>query len=301
MNEPMSRTLPAEPRRGTDPAEGGYLLRVGERIRFMRAQRGMSRKVLAQASGVSERYLAELERGAGNASLLVIRQIATAMSAPIAELVSGEPERSLDFRLAVTQLERLTPDELREAREILSARFGRQTVPKGERVALIGLRGAGKTTLGQAAARALDMPFIELDREIERVAGMDLAEIFSVHGQGFFRRLELQCLEHVVHAYDRAVIATGGSLVTEPATFDLLLASCYVIWLRAAPAQHMERVAAQGDLRPMAGSRQAMEDLEAILESRAPLYARANAELDTSGLDRDEALAALLELIRRLA
>lgn len=297
----MSRTFPAEHRRGTDPAEGGYLLRVGERIRVMRAQRGMSRKVLAQASGVSERYLAELERGAGNASLLVIRQIATAMGAPIAELVSGEFERPLDFKLALAQLERLSADELREARELLSARFGRHSVTRRGRIALIGLRGAGKTTLGRAAAKALDMPFIELDREIERAAGVDLAEIFSVHGQAVFRQLELQCLEQIVFTHDRAIIATGGSLVTEPATFDLLLASCYVVWLRAAPAQHMERVAAQGDMRPMAGNRKAMEDLEAILDSRMPLYARADAQLDTSRLDENQAVAALLALLERRA
>lgn len=293
----MSRTDTAEPRRGTDPAEGGYLLRVGDRVRLMRAQRGMSRKVLAQASGVSERYLAELERGAGNASLLVIRQIAVALGAPIAELVTGEPERSPDLKLAIAQLERLTAEELREVRDVLSSRFGGRSVSKGRRVALIGLRGAGKTTLGRAAAEALDMPFIELDREIERAAGMDLAEIFSVHGQAVFRRLELQCLEQAVDTHERAIIATGGSLVTEPATFDLLLASCFVVWLRANPEQHMARVAAQGDMRPMAASRRAMDDLEAILGSRATLYARANAELDTSRLREEQAVAALISLL----
>lgn len=295
----MSRTDTAEPRRGTHPAEGGYLLRVGERVRLMRAQRGMSRKVLAQASGVSERYLAELERGAGNASLLVIRQIAVALGSPIAELVSGEPERSPDLKLAVSQLERLSPEELREARDMLSSRFGRRVVSKAGRVALIGLRGAGKTTLGQATASALDVPFIELDREIERAAGMDLAEIFSVHGQAVFRRLEQQCLEQVVDTHERAIIATGGSIVTEPATFDLLLASCFVVWLRAAPEQHMARVAAQGDMRPMAASRRAMDDLEAILGSRATLYARSDAELDTSRLDEKQAIASLVALLER--
>ncbi len=293
----MSRIVTAEPRRGTDPAEGGYLLRVGERVRLMRAQRGMSRKVLSQASGVSERYLAELERGAGNASLLVIRQIATAMGAPIAELVSGEPERSMDLKLAISQLERLSADELRDARELLSQRFGRPGLSKAGRVALIGLRGAGKTTLGQAAAKALEIPFVELDREVERAAGMDLAEIFSLRGRAVFRQLELQCLEHVIATHERVIIAAGGSLVTEPATFDLLLASCYVVWLRATPEQHMQRVAAQGDMRPMAASRQAMDDLEAILDSRAALYARANDALDTSHMDEAQAVAALIAML----
>jgi XRE family transcriptional regulator, aerobic/anaerobic benzoate catabolism transcriptional regulator len=290
-----------EPRRGGDPRDETYLNLVGERLRLTRAGRGMSRKVLAQASGVSERYLAELERGAGNASLLVLRQIAAAMSVRVADLVSETHDRSVDLTMAINQLERLTPSELADVRGMIASKFRKpveamhQTVgPK--RIALIGLRGAGKTTLGLKLAAALGLKFIELDREIERASGMDLAEVFASEGQAGFRAREYACLAQTIAANDACVLATGGSLVTEPNTFDLLLSGCFVIWLSAKPETHMDRVAAQGDLRPMKSSRQAMADLKAILQSRQALYAKADAQLDTSVTTEAEALKALLAL-----
>jgi XRE family transcriptional regulator, aerobic/anaerobic benzoate catabolism transcriptional regulator len=290
----------AESRRGAAPADEAYLRRVGERVRLGRARRGMSRKTLSKASGVSERYLAELERGAGNASLLVLRQIADALSIEAAALVSDAAERPIDLTLAIHQLERLSPAELTEARQLIAQRFG----PGGasaqqQRIALVGLRGAGKTTLGQLAAQALAMPFVELDREIERASGMELSEIFATHGQAMFRQLERQCLDAIIERFDRAVIATGGSLVTEPATYDRLLSSCFVVWLSAKPDEHMGRVLAQGDLRPMADGPQAMDDLRAILDSRRPLYAKADAMVDTSDKTDAQAFAALLGVIAR--
>ena len=257
----------------------------------------MSRKSLARASGVSERYLAELERGAGNASLLVLRQIAEALGLEMAALVSERPELALELRLAMHQLERLSPGELAQARHLIQQRFEAHGKTSDGRIALVGLRGAGKTTLGRRAAEKLNMPFVELDREVERASGMELSEIFSTHGQGMFRRLERQCLETIVARFERAMIATGGSLVTEPATYDLLLSTCFVVWLSATPDEHMSRVLAQGDLRPMADGPQAMDDLKAILESRTPLYAKANAEVMTSGKAEAEALAALVDSI----
>jgi XRE family aerobic/anaerobic benzoate catabolism transcriptional regulator len=290
-----------EARRGAAPAEEAYLRRVGERVRLARARRGMSRKSLARASGVSERYLAELERGAGNASLLVLRQIAHALSIEAAALVSDAPERPIDLTLVLHQLERLSPAELGEARRLIAQRFGQTTAAAQGRIALVGLRGAGKTTLGQLAAEALAVPFVELDREVERASGMELSEIFAVHGQPMFRALERQCLETVVARFERAVIATGGSLVTEPATYDLLLSTCFVVWLSASPDEHMARVLAQGDLRPMADGPQAMDDLKAILESRTALYAKANAVVNTGGKSEAQAFAALLAALPREA
>lgn len=291
----------SEARRGTAPAEEAYLKHVGERVRLGRARRGMSRKSLSQASGVSERYLAELERGAGNASLLVLRQIAEALGMEIAALVSERPELPLELALAMHQLERLTPAELAQARHLIQQRFEASGKLSDARIALVGLRGAGKTTLGALAAEKLNMPFVELDREVERASGMELSEIFSMHGQTMFRRLERQCLETIVARFDRVMIATGGSLVTEPATYDLLLSTCFVVWLSATPEHHMSRVLAQGDLRPMADGPQAMDDLKAILDSRTPLYAKANAEVMTSGRSETEAAAALLAVISSAA
>jgi XRE family aerobic/anaerobic benzoate catabolism transcriptional regulator len=293
-------TLIAVPdaRRGEAPS--AYLKRVGERVRLGRARRGMSRKVLSQASGVSERYLAELERGAGNASLLVLRQVADALGLEVAQLVSDEPERRVDLTLALHQLERLSPADLAEARRLLVDRFGVAKASHG-RIALVGLRGAGKTTLGQRAAEALGVPFVELDREVERASGMELSEIFASHGQAMFRRLERHCLEAAIARFDRVVIATGGSLVTEPATYDLLLSSAYVVWLTAKPEEHMSRVLEQGDLRPMAEGPHAMDDLKAILESRTALYAKADARVDTSNKTESDALVQLLSAISRAA
>jgi XRE family aerobic/anaerobic benzoate catabolism transcriptional regulator len=290
-------TTQIEPRRGHTPDAEDYLHRIGERVRLQRARRGMSRRVLAQSSGVSERYLAELERGSGNASLLVLRQIAHALSIRISDLVSSDVDPPLDLTLALHQLERLSPDELQEARSWITGRFGR-TTDQESRVALIGLRGAGKTTLGRKAADTLDVPFIELDREIERSSGSDLAEIFARYGQAGFRRLEHERLETAVRSTDRAVIATGGSLVTEPATFELLRSTCFVVWLKADPKDHMERVVAQGDWRPMESSKQAMADLRAILSSRSSLYAQADAVIDTSAVDEATAVARLVEIVR---
>ncbi len=280
----------AEQRRGSEPAEEDYLTLVGERLRVTRARRGMSRKVLSLASGVSERYLAEMERGSGNASLLVVRKLSAAMGIRVSELVAEEADRSIDLNHAVHQLERLSASQITEARQWMATRFGKQSAADRRRIALIGLRGAGKTTLGQGLATSLGVPFTELDREIERASGMEMSEIFAAHGQSGFRRLEYQALEETLGQHDRCVIATGGSIVTEPRTFDLLLSECFVIWLRATPEQHMARVAAQGDLRPMASSRQAMEDLQAILQARAQLYGKANASVDTSETSEQDAL-----------
>jgi XRE family transcriptional regulator, aerobic/anaerobic benzoate catabolism transcriptional regulator len=274
--------------------ETAYLRLLGERIREARARRGMTRKILARDSAVSERYLAQLEAGHGNISIVLLRQIAQAMGLPLADLVRDGPERPVELALLLQTLERLSPSELGQARQLLAGAFG-AAMQEGRRhrVALIGLRGAGKSTLGRALAAARGVPFIELDREIERESGLALGEIFALYGQAAFRRFERRCLETVIERHQAAVIATGGSIVSEPGTFDLLLAACLTVWLKAAPAEHMGRVLAQGDTRPMAENAEAMEDLRRILAGRETLYSKADAIVDTAGKTIAQSLAEL--------
>ena len=277
-----------------DNSQPAYLRLLGDRIRDARARRGMTRKILARDSKVSERYLAQLEAGQGNISIVLLRQIAHAMGLPLADLVREEPDRSVELTLLIQTLGRLQPKELAQARKLLTDSFG--TVVERERrqrIALIGLRGAGKTTLGARLAKERGVPFIELDREVERESGTTLSEVFNLYGQSAYRRYERRALENVIERHDRAVIATGGSIVTEPATFDLLLSACFTVWLAAAPEEHMSRVVAQGDYRPMAGNDEAMDDLRRILASRNALYAKADATVETAGKTVDQCLREL--------
>ena len=275
-----------------------YLRLLGERVRNARARRGMTRKILARDSGVSERYLAELESGRGNVSILLLRQIARAMGLPLADLAREGPERSVEFTLARQLLERLAPEELEEAHGLLRARFTKTlAAERSRRIALIGLRGAGKSTLGRRLAERLGVPFFDVGIEIERDSGMSLSEIFSLSGQAAYRRLERRTLERLIERHPRAVIETGGSLVSEPGTYDLLLSACLTVWIKAAPEEHMSRVVAQGDERPMAGNDEAMADLRSILAEREPLYAKADRVVDTTG--KSEA-ASFAELCRGL-
>ena len=275
-----------------------FLRALGERLRLIRAQRGMSRRVLASRSGVSERYIAQFEAGTGNMSLLLLRRVAGALGVATEDLVAvGRSGRAPGAMLLEQLLARLTGSEIAEARRLLLDRFGAAGTRR-ERIALIGLRGAGKSSLGRLLAERRGVPFLELDREVERASRMELRDIFEVHGQDGFRRLEREALERVVGAETRAVIATGGGLVAEPATFEFLLANCLTVWVKASPGEHMRRVVAQGDARPMAGDqRRAMDDLRAILASREPLYRQADLVLDTSGRMLDESLLELTGLL----
>jgi XRE family aerobic/anaerobic benzoate catabolism transcriptional regulator len=282
----------------TDTAKP-FLQRLGEKVRTMRSRRGMSRKVLARHSDVSERYLAQLEAGEGNCSIQLLRRIADAMSVPVADLVDDRPERPLEAMLLDQFLGRLSPAEIAEARELLIGRFGGpSSAMRRDRIALVGLRGGGKSTIGTLLAEQLEVPFIELDRVIEQKSGMPLGEMIEMFGQETFRRAERAALESVLHDNPRLVLATGGGLVTEPATYELMLTSCMTVWVRADPDQHMQRVIAQGDLRPMADNARAMDDLVSILKSREPLYAKADIVLDTAGKSPERSADELVSLLQ---
>ena len=282
------------PSRDSDP----YLRRLGERLRTLRNQRGMTRKALAAHARISERYIAQLEAGQGNGSIVLLRRIARAIGLPVTQLVHDGAEPPLDMVLLTQFLERLSPDMLVEARKLVTEHFSSAAEDRRHlRVALIGLRGGGKSTLGRLLAEHLEVPFIELDREIERRSGANLNEIFDMFGQETFRRAEREALDEVLRRHPAFVIATSGSIVTEPSTLELLLASCFTIWVRAEPEEHMKRVMAQGDMRPMANNARAMQDLVSILKSREPLYARAEATITTTGKSPEQNLTELLRLI----
>ena len=282
-----------------------FLIGLGERVKSLRARRGMTRKALAAATDVSERHLANLEYGVGNASVLILLQVAQALKCTLAELLGDVTTRSPEWLMIREMLEHSDEATLRRVREAIGellgtgGAHGRGSSQRSSRVALVGLRGAGKSTLGQLLAEDLDFPFVELSREIEKFAGCSINEIQNLYGQNAYRRYERRALEEAIQIYPEAVIATPGGLVSDPATFNLLLAHCTTVWLQAEPEDHMQRVAAQGDMRPMAGNREAMQDLKGILAGRAAFYSKAEFKLDTSAASLEPTYAALRTLVRQ--
>jgi len=258
----------------------------------------MTRKMVARESDVSERHLAQLELGDGNVSVLLLRRIATTLNVSLADLFAAEAPDSEAKRAIQQLLNRLPAQQLNAVVARLLQEFGAAPRDRHSRIALIGLRGAGKSTLGMKLAQAVKAPFIELDREIAKEAGMDLSEIFSLYGQGGYRRIEQRVLERILREYQRAVLSVGGGVVSEKETYDRLLASCYTVWVKANPEDYMARVMAQGDFRAMAENDQAMEDLRQILAAREPFYRKADLHLDTSGESAEQSFLKLKQALK---
>jgi XRE family aerobic/anaerobic benzoate catabolism transcriptional regulator len=276
-----------------------FLVALGDRVRAVRARRGLSRKALAHTAGVSERHLANLEYGVGNASIMVLVHVTQALSCSLAELLGDVTTSSAEWLMLRDMLSDRDEATLRRARIAVSEVINGSPAAEGGRVrsscvALVGLRGAGKSTLGRMLAEDLDFPFVELSREIEKLAGCSISEILGLYGQNAYRRYERRALEETIEAYPEAVIATAGGLVTDLISFNLLLRRCTTVWLEADPQDHMSRVMAQGDLRPMAASREAMQDLKAILATRSAFYSKATMRVDTSA----QPLAETFEILR---
>jgi XRE family transcriptional regulator, aerobic/anaerobic benzoate catabolism transcriptional regulator len=282
------------------------LAALGQRARALRSRKGLTRKALAAAAKVSERHLANLEQGTGNASLLVLNDIANALQCPLAELLGDETTQSAEWLLLRQLLAKQNDANLRRVRQAAAALLGegndsKQLQQRKRRIALVGLRGAGKSTLGRKLADALGVPFIELNQHIEQLAGCSVTEIQALYGMSAYRRYEHRALVQAVEQNTACVIATPGGLVSDLASFDHLLKHCTVAWLQASPQDHMARVMAQGDMRPMAASREAMDDLQRILEGRKAFYAQADFAIDTSAQSESGSLAMLLAQVKALA
>lgn len=282
------------------PAKNPFLVAIGERTRLLRARSGMTRRAVAEAADISERHLANLEHGIGNASILVMQQVAEALECSLAELIGDVSVSSPEWLLIRELLADRDEAILRRVRLAIGDLLGTGGKKKGysSRIALVGLRGAGKSTLGAMLATSLGFPFVELSSEIEKFAGCSISEIQGLYGMNAYRRYERRALEEAIQIHAEAVIATPGGLVSDAATFNMLLTHCTTVWLRAEPEDHMNRVRAQGDLRPMAASEEAMKDLKRILLGRAGFYSKADFSMDTSAAPLHETAANLIDLLR---
>lgn len=307
------RPLPGAARRASErrkkltivraaPAAGkdAFLQALGERVRTLRSRRGLTRKATAAMAEISERHLANLELGTGNASILVLQQVATALQCSLAAIIGDVTTSTPEWLMIRDMLARCNDSELHRARLKLSELFGSENDDRARlsRIALVGLRGAGKSTLGRMLAEDLGYPFVELSREIEKIAGCSIVEIHALYGTNAYRRYERRALEETVRGYPEAVIATPGGLVSDTSAFNLLVSHCFTVWLQADAEDHMKRVVAQGDLRPMSGSKEAMDDLRRILAGRAPFYAKADLSCNTSAHSLEETFAELRDAVR---
>jgi XRE family aerobic/anaerobic benzoate catabolism transcriptional regulator len=303
----MSSTILHETPLDADTQEGKnpLLVALGERVRTQRSRRGLTRKALASAANVSERHLANLEYGVGNASILVLQQVADALECPLAQLLGDVTTSNPEWLMLRQLLEHADEAQLKHLRLNIATFLGAvradairdEGQKRSQRIALIGLRGAGKSTLGKMLAQALNYPFLEISTEIEKLAGTSISEIQALYGVNAYRRYERRALEALIAKHAQCVIATPGGLVSDVASFNMVLTHCTTVWLQAEPHDHMQRVRSQGDTRPMAASKEAMDDLKGILAGRAPFYSKADFSLNTSSQGLQESFEQLLQIL----
>ena len=301
---PGSKALPVKPKipkqmsvspETSEIKSERLLSMLGDRVRTLRAHRGMTRKALARASNVSERHLAQLEQGHGNISVVLLARVAAALRTEPADLLQTRERQTAEEVLIADLLRELSPDTHKAFLQMLSENFA-VPVESRRRIALIGLRGAGKTSQGTLLAKIIGAPFIRLGSQIEELAGMSASEIFSLSGQTGYRRLEEKALMLTLKQHDRCVVETGGSIVMDPKLLNTLLTTCFVVWLYARPEDYMRRLTAEGDVRPMENQEDAMADLRRILSERDEFYSRAHASIDTSGKSIEDCVAELVEI-----
>lgn len=277
----------------------GFAADVGRLVRRGRARRGITRRQLALESGISERYLAQIEGGAGNPSVIVLKTIAQAMEMHITELLPIAGRRNEQIARINDLMRRLDVSELPGIAQLIEQRLAEGALSqRSHRIALVGLRGAGKTTLGRLLAERLGWPFVEVNKVIEQEYGATVSMLIDMSGVSAFRRYEQSALEKVIAEHDKVVIATAGGIVSNPETYSLLLRRTHTVWVKAKPQEHMSRVIAQGDFRPMAENRAAMADLVAILDARSSDYAQSEAKLDTGGETVEQSLERLARLVQ---
>jgi XRE family transcriptional regulator, aerobic/anaerobic benzoate catabolism transcriptional regulator len=298
LASPKARSRLREEDAGAEERDDAFVAAIGRLLRLARAKRGMTRRQLAQESGTSERYLAQIESGQGNPSVIILKSVAEALEIPIVELLPHTSARAATLTQIMDLLGRMPAAELPAIAETIEQRATQAAKSdRARRVALVGLRGAGKSTLGRMLAEHLACPFVELDRVVEQEYGASISMLIEMAGLATFRRYERACLERVIDEHENAVIATAGGIVSSPETYTLLLRRTFSAWLKARPDEHMSRVMEQGDFRPMAQNREAMAGLVAILEARTADYARAQAVLDTSGKNVQQSFAKLLAIV----